>query len=530
MKAFVLPLITLLTVWLVLSMVAEADDASPSGADSTRHPNIIIILSDDVGYGDIGCNGATKVTTPNIDRLAAGGLNFSDGHCTSSTCTPSRYSILTGQYAFRNKKAVILPGNAPLVIDPAGPTLPKMLKNAGYATGFVGKWHLGLGDGKIDWNGTISPGPGEMGFDYSFFLPATPDRVPCVYVENHGVVNLDPKDPLSVSYDHKIGNDPTGFSHPELLRYPADAQHSGTIVDHISRIGYMAGGHSARWTDEDMAALFLSKAQAFVAQNKDKPFFLYYCPHNIHVPRAPNGQFLHTSECGIRGDSIEELDATVGKFLASLKQQGLTDNTLVIFSSDNGPIFNDGYKDGAVKEANGHKPAGPYRGGKYQIYEGGTRIPFIVSWPGKVTPGTSKALVSQLDLYASLAELIGTPEAAKARPDSVNVLSALLGTSPTGRATFVEQDSGPTLALREGSWKLVIPGAATNTRKLLEEGDITQGPPPAKGVQLYNLDDDVHEDHNIAAQHPDIVQKMIDELRLVRGTSAAKDPSVAPNL
>jgi arylsulfatase A len=489
-----------------------------ASAQSTQ-PNIIIILSDDLGFGDLSCEGATKVSTPHIDSLAASGLRFTDGHCTSSTCTPSRYSILTGQYAFRNKKAVILPGNAPLVIDPTGATLPKMLHSAGYATGFVGKWHLGLGDGKLDWNGPISPGPDDLGFDYSYFLPATPDRVPCVYVQDHGVVGLSPGDPLSVNYQWKIGNEPTGKSRPDLLRYPADAQHSGTIVDHISRIGWMEGGHSAWWTDEEMAQRFLGEAQNFVLKNKDHPFFLYYCPHNIHVPRAPNEKFLHTSECGIRGDSIEELDATVGAFLDTLKQAGLTKNTLILFSSDNGPIFNDGYADGSVKEANGHKPAGPYRGGKYQIFEGGTRVPFIVSWPGTITPGTSTALVNQLDLYASLAKLAGVSQAQGARPDSQDVLDAFLGHSQQGRTTMVEQDSGPTLALREGSWKFFVsakPGA-----KKLEEGDKTEGVAPGAGPHLYNLDADPHEDHNVAVDHPDIVKKMSAELEQIRNAGPA---------
>ena len=490
----------------------------------TTHPNIIIILSDDVGFGDLSCEGATKVSTPHIDSLAAGGLRFTDGHCTSSTCTPSRYSILTGQYAFRNKKAVILPGNAPLVIDPTGATLPKMLKGAGYATGFVGKWHLGLGDGKLNWNGPIAPGPDDLGFDYSYFLPATPDRVPCVYVQDHGVVGLSPGDPLSVSYLWKIGNEPTGLSRPDLLRYPADKQHSGTIVDHISRIGWMQGGHSAWWTDEEMAQRFLGEAQNFVLKNKDHPFFLYYCPHNIHVPRAPNDKFLHTSECGIRGDSIEELDATVGAFLDTLKQAGLEKNTLIVFSSDNGPIFNDGYADGSVKEANGHKPAGPYRGGKYQIFEGGTRVPFIVSWPGTITPGTSTALVNQLDLYASLAKLAGVNQAQGTRPDSQDMLDAFLGHSQQGRTTMVEQDAGPTLALREGSWKFFVP-AKPAYKKQLEEGDTTQGPPPAPVPQLYNLDADPHEDHNVAPDHPDLVQKMSAELEQIRNAG----PSAVSN-
>ena len=434
---------------LALMNGARADDpASAPTAGSSARPNIVVILSDDVGYGDVGCNGATKVATPAIDALAAGGLNFSDGHCTSSTCTPSRYSLLTGEYAFRNRKAVILPGNAPLVIDPAGPTLPKLLKSAGYATGFVGKWHLGLGNGNLDWNGDLAPGPDEIGFDYSYFLPATPDRVPCVYVEDHRVVGLAPDDPLAVDYQKKIGDDPTGLEHPELLRYPADRQHSGTIVDHLSRIGFMQGGHAARWVDEEMAATFLDKAQNFVQQHRGGPFFLYYCPHNIHVPRAPNGKFLQTSQCGLRGDDLEELDSVVGAFMATLKQLGLEKNTLVIFSSDNGPIFLDGYADGSAQEANGHLPAGPWRGGKYQLYEGGTRVPFIVSWPGRVTPGKSDALVSQLDLYASLADLVGAHGAGAQRPDSEDVLGALLGdVADRARATGgAGQGSGPRAA------------------------------------------------------------------------------------
>jgi arylsulfatase A len=500
-------------VWCVGTGPVCAGDV-PTFAPS-RRPNIVIILADDLGYGDVGCYGATKVSTPNIDRLAAEGLRFTDGHCTAATCTPSRYSLLTGQYSFRKKGAVILPGDAPLLINPNEPTLPGMLKSAGYTTGFVGKWHLGLSDGKPNWNTAIRPGPDEIGFDYSFFLPATPDRVPCVYVEDHNVVNLSPDDPLSVSYNFKIGNEPTGFQHPELLRYPADAQHSGTIVDHISRIGFMAGGHSAWWTDEQMARQFLSKAEAFVQTNKDKPFFLYYAPHNIHVPRAPNEKFLHTSECGIRGDSIEELDSVVGEFLDTLKKLNLTDNTLVIFSSDNGPIFNDGYADGSIKEANGHKPAGPYRGGKYQIYEGGTRLPFIVSWPGKVAPGVSSAMVNQVDLYASMADLIGMPAAAKARPDSQDVLPALLGTSSTARTTMVEQ-SVTRLALREGPWQFIGHGADPKGKKT-EEGDATQGPSASSDAQLYNLDSDPGEIHNVAARHPDIVEKMSAELAQIRG-------------
>ena len=498
-----------------------AGDASSEMGTSRQLPNIVVILADDLGYGDVGCNGATKISTPNIDRLAAGGLRFTDAHSAASTCTPSRYSILTGEYAFRNPRAVILDGDAPLTIDPKQPTLPAMLKERGYVTGFVGKWHLGLGHGNTDWNRAIDPGPNEIGFDSCYFLPATPDRVPCVYVENHRVVNLEAGDPLTLSYQHPVGPEPTGRDHPELLRYPANKQHSGTIVDHISRIGFMTGGHAAWWVDEEMAQQFLSKAQAFVEQNKDHPFFLYYCPHNIHVPRAPNGKYLHTSGCGIRGDSIEELDAVVGGLIDTLHRLNLAENTLVVFSSDNGPIFNDGYADGSVKEANGHRPAGPYRGGKYQIFEGGNRLPFIVSWPGRVAPRVSAALVSQMDLFASLADLVGRTDAAKTRPDSEDILPALLGASRQARSTLIEQAPGR-LALRDGAWKLVLAGKE-QARKPLEEGDLTQGPPLAPEAQLFDLLHDPGETQNVASEHAEVLGKMTREFEEIHKSRDASD-------
>jgi arylsulfatase A len=512
-----LRLLALVSALAGAPLVASGADSTASGA-SPHSPNIIIILADDLGYGDLGCYGATKISTPNIDQLAAGGIRFTDAHCTAATCTPSRYSIMTGQYAFRNKRAVILDGDAPTLFQPGEVTLPAMLKKAGYATGLVGKWHLGVGNGKIDWNGVITPGPDEMGFDYSFYFVATPDRVPCVYVEDHNIVELTATDPLSIDYHHPIGDEPTGKNHPELLRYPADPQHSGTIVDHISRIGYMAGGHSAWWTDEEMAPLFEAKAETFIDKNKDAPFFLYYALNNVHVPRAPNGAYLHTSKCGIRGDSIQELDAMVGKLVADLKRQKLLDNTLIIFCSDNGPILNDGYNDGSVRDVDGHRPAGPFRGGKFQIYEGGTRTPFIVSWPGKVMPKVSAALVNQVDLYASLADLVGQP-ASPDRPDSHDLLPALLGTSSQGLDEMVEQGVHR-LALRQGPWKYIPAGADTGVKPALE-GDITRPPPSPPEMQLYNLETDPTEANNVAAENPDVVKKMSQEMNDLRSAPAS---------
>jgi arylsulfatase A-like enzyme len=454
---------------------------------ANRPPNIVLILSDDVGYGDLGCYGATKVKTPNIDKLAVEGLRFTDAHSIASTCTPSRYSIMTGQYAWRKKGTGILPGDAPLCIDVNKPTLPSILKGGGYATGCVGKWHLGLGSGSIDWNTDITPGPNEIGFDYSFIIPATGDRVPCVFVENHRVVGGDPNDPILVNYKFKVGNDPTGKENPELLKMKPSKGHDQTIVNGISRIGWMSGGKFARWKDEEIADVLTQHAITFIEKNKEKPFFLYFATHDIHVPHAPNSRFANSSQCGIRGDAIQELDGSVGEVMAALKRLNLGDNTLVIFSSDNGPIVDDGYADGSVIHLNGHKPAGPLKGGKYSIYEGGTRMPFIVWQPGVVKPGVSDAMISQIDFPASFAALAGLTMPAGAAPDSMNVLPAILGQATTGRESLVEQSG--TLALRKGNWKLI-------------------DRPKMKKSELYDLSADIGETKDVAADHPDIVKEM----------------------
>src|SRR5262245_42211288 len=204
-------------------------------------PNIVIIYADDLGFGDLSCYGATRVRTPNIDRLAGGGVRFTNAHSPSATCTPSRYSLLTGEYAWRKPGTNVLPGNASLILQPGGPTLPSMLRDGGYRTGVVGKWHLGLGAGELDWNSEIRPGPLECGFDESFIIPATGDRVPCVYVEDRRVVGLDPNDPIRVAYDKPIGNEPLGRTNPELLRHHPSHGHDMAIVNGVSRIGYMTG-------------------------------------------------------------------------------------------------------------------------------------------------------------------------------------------------------------------------------------------------------------------------------------------------
>ncbi len=478
-------------------------------AAAPQTPNIVIILADDLGFGDTGCYGATKIPTPNIDRLGRQGLRFTDAHATSATCTPSRYSLLTGQYPWRKRGTGILPGNAALIIDPAHATLPSLLKSAGYHTGLVGKWHLGLGaEGGPDWNGEIRPGPLEVGFDHAFFQPATGDRVPCVYVENHHVANLDPKDPIHVSYGKPIGDEPTGKEHPELLKMKLSAGHDGTIIDGISRIGFMTGGHSARWKDEEKADVFTSKAIEFIKGEAQHPFFLYFAAHDPHVPRVPHPRFVGKSGCGVRGDVIVEFDWCVGQVLDTLDQLNIASNTIVVLTSDNGPVVNDGYDDGATEALNGHAPAGPLRGGKYSVYEGGTRVPFLVRWPGHVQPGTSDALVSLVDFSASFAALTGQKIPAGDAPDSVNVLAALLGQSKTGREKLVEHDGFNVLGLRDGTWKFIQP-------------DRRPRPGYARAGELYDLRGDLAESHNLAGAQPAKEKAMASELGQARAGQPA---------
>lgn len=470
-------------------------------AAGASRPNILVIYADDLGFGDVSCYGATRVRTPHIDRLAREGLRFTDAHSSSSTCTPSRYSMLTGEYAWRQRGTGVLPGDAPLIIAPGRITLATVLQRAGYRTGVVGKWHLGLGANPLDWNREIKPGPLELGFDYCFLMPATGDRVPCVYVENHRVVGLDPNDPLRVSFGEYIGDEPTGKRNPEQLRVHPSHGHDFTIINGVSRIGYSQGGRAARWSDEDMADTYVKKATEFMEKNKNRPFFLYFSTHDIHVPRLPHARFAGKSPMGPRGDVILELDWCVGALLDVLERNGLSGNTLVILSSDNGPVVDDGYRDDAREKLGGHRPAGPLRGGKYSIFEGGTRVPFVVRWPGRVKPGVSEALVGQVDLVATLAALTGQAVDAPSAPDSQNVLPALLGDSRVGRSTLVEHSGG--LAMREGSWKFIPkrPGVKRAPFTDTETGNHPE-------VQLYDLSSDLGETQNIAQEHPDKVARL----------------------
>lgn len=480
-------------------------------------PNIVIIYLDDLGYGDVGAYGATELKTPNMDRLAGEGIRFTNGYASSATCSPSRYALLTGSYPWRNRNARILSGTAPLLIDTSQMTLPKMLRSKGYHTGIVGKWHLGLGDGNVDWNRHISPGPNEVGFDYSCILAATQDRVPTVYIENGDVVGLDPEDPVFVSYSRNFEGEPTGLDNPEMLTMKWHHGHNQSIVNGIPRIGYMKGGETAKWSDVDMADHFLSKAKAFVEENRDHPFFLYYALQQPHVPRTPHPRFEGSSGMGPRGDVIVEADWCIGEFIRSLEENGLLENTLIFLSSDNGPVLNDGYYDNAVEKLGDHTPWGQLRGGKYSLYEAGTRVPFIVCWKGKIVPHVSDALVSQVDIFSSLANLAGSELRG---PDSEDLLDVFLGKSDRGRENLVIEATTRT-AYRKGNLVMIPPyhGPAKDRQVNIELGN-------APGYQLYDLAVDVGERNNLAGTEKEILEQMIAEYEKIRGSSVKTEELV----
>ncbi|PXY03121.1 arylsulfatase [Marinifilum breve] len=486
---------------------------SKGNAEVNEKPNVVIIYLDDLGYGDLSSYGASEIATPNIDNLANNGVRFTNGYASSATCTPSRYALLTGTYPWRNKDAKILPGTAPLLIGTDQPTLPKMMKANGYQTAVIGKWHLGLGTGVVNWNERVTPGPNEVGFDESYIMAATQDRVPTVYIDNGHVAGLDPNDPIEIDYDHNFEGKPTGKENPELLSMKWHHGHNSSIVNGIPRIGFMKGGESAKWSDIDMADHFLEKVKDYVKTHKDQPFFLYYAMQQPHVPRTPHPRFVGKSGMGPRGDVILEADWCIGEFMKTMKEEGLLDNTLIVFSSDNGPVLNDGYYDDAVEKLGKHKPTGALRGGKYSLFEAGTRVPFITYWKGRVQSQESDALVCQMDLMKSIASLIGA-EAPKT--DSENVLPALMGESKTGRESLIIEATSRT-ALRKGDWLMIPPynGPAVSKQVNIELGN-------SKEFQLYNLKEDIAQQNNLAASNQAKLKEMYGEFIAVRGEKYKK--------
>lgn len=324
------------------------DLPTPRAEDGGK-PNIVLILADDLGYGDLGCYGATKVRTPNIDRLAREGIRFTDAHSPSAVCTPSRYALLTGREYWHRRSR----WEGGSLLQEVKITLPSLLQSAGYATACVGKWHLGFGEREADWNGELEPGPLEAGFDTFFGTPNTHNEPPQVLVEDHRVIGLSPSDPIEI-----------------LPPVPPDYA-----------LGEMRGGAAARFRDEELASIYTAKAVSFLEEHADRPFFLYLATSNVHGPIAPAPRFQGESQCGSYGDSIEELDWSVGKVLATLERLHLTRSTIVIFTSDNGAVL---YR--SVIEA-GHRSNGALIGQKTDAWEGG-----IVSHSSRAGQGTSSRI------------------------------------------------------------------------------------------------------------------------------------------
>jgi arylsulfatase A-like enzyme len=500
-------------VALVLLLAPGSAARTVLAEDPPLRPNVVVIMADDLGYGDLSCYGATSLETPNIDRLATRGLRFRSGYCSASTCTPTRYSLLTGTYAFRRPGTGIAPPNASALIKPGTETIASLLKRGGYRTAVIGKWHLGLGgEGGPDWNGDLKPGPLEIGFDHCHLLPTTNDRVPQVYVRDHRVLNLDPQDPLWVGSKKPSPDHPTGITHRDTLKMDWSHGHNQTIHNGIGRIGFYTGGHAARWRDEDLADEWVKRSVEWIEQNHEEPFFLFFSSHDLHVPRMPHERFHGTTKLGFRGDSITQLDWCVGELVRTLDRLKLSEKTLIVFCSDNGPVLDDGYRDGAIEKNGDHKPAGPYRGGKYSVFEGGTRTPFITYWPGQIKAGESDEVVCTIDLVASAAALAGVELPADACLDSFDVSEALIGREGArGRDHLVQQDNGQggNFGLRVGNWKLQRHDSrrARNVRvtEELTNTDVAR-------YRLYDLSSDPGETQDVRDEHPEVAGQLIARL------------------
>ncbi len=474
-------------------------------AQGKKQPNVLMVYVDDLGYGDLGLYGAKDIETPHLDELGRSGIKFTNAHAAAATCTPSRYALMTGNNPYRAKGTGILPGDAALIIPQDKITLPKVFQKKGYSTAIVGKWHLGLGN-QVDknWNGKIAPGPLEVGYGYSFIFPATADRVPTVFLENHHVIAADVNDPIYVNYKQKIGSEPTGKENPELLKMHASPNqgHDNTIVNGIGRIGWMTGGKAAKWTDEELTLTFFEKAKEFIRSNASKPFFLSYNATEPHVPRMPATVFKGKSKLGLRGDAILQLDYTVGELVRELKNNGIYENTIIIFTSDNGPVLDDGYVDEAVSKTGNHDAFGGLRGGKYSAFEAGTRVPFLISWPAGIKKGqVSDALVGQVDLLASFASYLGVSYSQDEAVDSQNHWKSLLGEDTKGREYLVK--SAGTFSIIKGDYKYIRPngGAKINKSVNIELGN-------DEIPQLYNLKIDKGEKNNIAPTNKNKVDEL----------------------
>lgn len=491
---------------MMFTLLSRAADDSPSG--DAAPPNIIVILSDDYGWGSSTCYGADPalIRTPNIDRLASEGRRFTDANTTSSVCSPTRYSVLTGRYCWRTSlKHEVLGTTSPLHIEPGRLNLASLLKRHGYTTAAIGKWHLGYGsDPRVDFTKELKPGPLEIGFDYHFGVPSNHGDVAGVFVEDHRVYGL------------RSGK--------------LDPERAGTNFRGRPYLGLDA----PQRVDEEVMPLLTTKAVEWLQQqSNNQPFFLYYTPVAIHNPVTPSEQTKGTSKAGPYGDWIHELDASVGRLLDTLDKLGLADNTLVLFTSDNGGV-NKPTVPGEATEAlkAGLAVSGPFRGGKHDVWEGGFRVPYIVRWPGHVPADTvCDETLSLVDTLATISALVGDPlpPASRAAEDSYNMLPAWLGQSFTSpiRPDLIVHSADGNFAIRRGSWKWIEGDYHPDTRQgaLRLRADQFHS-------QLYDLAEDRSETTDVSTANPAVVAELKQLLERYRegGYSRKLPPPPPPKL
>jgi len=490
---------------------------SSSKTQAQNSPNVVFIFVDDLGYGDVGCYGATKVQTPNIDKLATEGRKFTDAHTASAVCTPSRYALMTGEYPVRADIWGPLSTTNKLLIDTDKLTLGKVFQNKGYQTACIGKWHLGFGRESNDWQVPLGPGPNEVGFDYYWGVPQVNSGSPFVYVENKTIVGYNENDPLVYLGRHYKGD----LKPSPTPTFPKEASVKSTNL--------FAGALKAHdiYDDEKTGTYLTEKATDWISKNKNNPFFLYFATTNIHHPFTPAPRFKGTSQAGLYGDYIHELDWMVGEIVKSLEENGLTENTMIIFTSDNGAMLNYG---GRVAVEKGHKINGDLLGFKFGVWEGGHRVPFIVKWPGKVPQNTvSNQLISTIDMLSTFATLTGQNKSLNLNDkNSINVLPTFYGKSGVYRDELLLAPRKETnLGLRKGKW-VYIPakgsggfgGSKPNQHAWggpagvnfvggknsdMAYGKLKPNAPPA---QLYNLEEDENQTTNVYNKYPEIVKDM----------------------
>lgn len=487
---------------LVLSLLWSAT------LPAAEKPNIIVILADDYGYGSVGCYGADGklIQTPNLDRLAREGRRFTDANTTSSVCSPTRYSVLTGRYCWRTSlTSGVLGTFSPLHIETTRLNMASLLKKHGYQTAAIGKWHLGYGTSddspkwRTDYTAELSPGPLDIGFDYHFGVPANHGDLTGVYVENRYVYGL------------KSGKIPTGMKLPGPDADDPSFKPTYTAEDTESGRGNILPLDAARRVNEKVMPTLTDRAVSWITHQKNAaPFFLYFTPVAVHNPVTPDKDLVGSSKAGPFGDWIHELDRSVGRVLEALDKSDLAKNTLVIFSSDNGGVKEPQRTDSVQTRAlnAGLAVNGPWRTGKHHVFEGGFRVPFIVRWPGHAPEGTTcDEMVSLVDLLATTSAIVGEPLPApeQAAEDSYSILPAILGKAedqPLRRDMIVHSSDG-VFAVRRGPWKWIEGMPAEDTKAAARKAHADEFRP-----QLYNLQDDPGETKDVLAEHPELAKEL----------------------